>query len=112
MEMVRFNEADVIVASGYDQKMTTEGFGNGTNGDGTFIFGNGIRYTTSDIMGSPNVFMNQFNQAFNSNIGHPWDIQFDSKSLKNLIQSEYILDDTDGSYNGTYTWNGTNFTKD
>ena len=115
VDVVRFTESDVIVASG--GMMTITGLGNGSTKDARFVFGptDYANYTSSDIITEPGVtnpyFFTQFNSYFETNFNDLDKITVGGETLLNLVSSD-LGEQTEGHYsdrNGTYRWNGTYF---
>ena len=108
VDVVRFHESDVIVASGI---MRVTDLGNGGLGDGRFAFGPTASYTTSDIAGNTPYFLSEFNKYFKTNFNSTEDISVDGYSISTLV-SDDMDSEREGLYtyhNGTYRWNGTMF---
>lgn len=116
VDVVRFTESDVIVASG--GIMNVSNLGNGEEatdaGDGVWKFGT-LTYTSSDIHGNPGYFVSQFNSYFGTKIASTADIRFAGRTgtdLYTLVEDD--MEDIgqssgDSGYNGSWRWNGSSF---
>jgi len=106
MEVVRFKEADVIVASGA-KTLTLENFGNGVLGDGSLNFGN-YTHTSTDVMqwnntNLKNHMYDYFGYDFHANKNNNF---FNGTHGFGAIASDvYNNSDTSpASLNGTWEW--------
>jgi len=113
MDVVRFKESDVIVASGA-KTMTISNFGDGNNSNGRFTFGS-FSYTHNDVYNNFESFKSGFNSYFGANIQDGNQIFIDpgygfSPALSLLIMIEAKNDPaTNSIFNGTYSWDGFKF---
>ena len=116
VDVVRFQESDVIVASGGIMNVT--GLGNGETatgeGDGLWQFGT-ANYYSSDINGNPNRFVEEFNAYFGTSISGTSGIRMGATDLDTLVWND-MQDSSenpshDGAYNGSWRWNGSIFVK-
>ena len=110
MDVVRFDESDVIVSSGPVNVMKVSGMGNDNNADGkiTYI---GVPYSIYDLTD----FYSNFNQANRTNIGggtsiYVWPdyVEQVPTTLDQLDTWEVGTGDTD-KVNGAYIWDGSAF---
>lgn len=116
MDVIRFDESDVIVASGGGTVpagiLRVSGLDNYEAGDGKFAFGT-HSYTTGTMDSAD--FYNQLNDTFQSS----WGTISNSTSLNydggGTSLGWAIGDDLKGSnawgLDGDYTWNGSSFSK-
>ena len=113
VDVVRFQESDVIVASGI---MNVGNLGNGGKSeDGTWDFGD-CKYTSGDINGNPSYFVDQMNSYFGTNFNSPSDFILDGRTGTDIATlAVNDIDDiaehpsSDGAYNGIWRWNGSRF---
>lgn len=113
LEVTRFNEADVIVASGSNQ-LTLYKFGNGSNGDAYATY-MGKKYPHTG-QGSNDDIYSVFNKnntgTFSSGTSFYWN---DNEGYTCTADFNGIIGYDSGGVNnavdGTYTWNGTAFEK-
>ena len=109
METVRFEENDVIVASGAGNdkySMFVSKFGNGTTGDGSIKY-NGTTYSGDNLLGVMDSLEGQLNN------GNPFLGNF--KTVEGAYLSKFIKsdlgeyggtdDEVDSDWNGSYYWN-------
>jgi len=115
MEVVRFKEADVIVASGA-KTLTLENFGNGVLGDGSLNFGN-YTHTSNDVRYWNNTDLKDHMYDY---FGYDFNADRDSKffngthGFKAIASDAYGNSDTSSnSLNGTWEWDSSEkvFTK-
>lgn len=109
VKVIRFNEADVIVASG-GKTMYVENLGDFNPSNGIFTFGN-YSYTHGQIDNDYSSFKSDFNSYFNANIDKTDSISFDGTSLERIL---YLEDNGDEQgwnehHNGTYIWRNSQF---
>ena len=118
MDVIRFNESDVIVASNGGRKtLSISGIGDGQGNNASFVFGgNGGSWSSEQI-----VFDNSsFAAGINSYLGieNSSGIRVKvlgenggSYPLINLVYDEYAARDNNynANYNGNYTWDGSDF---
>jgi len=119
MDVVRFKESDVIVASGA-KTMTISNFGDGINLNGIYKFGS-FRYTNEEVYNNFGSFKGDFNRYFGADIQDRDEIFFEYGSgsgfgfsypfsFLNGIEAED--DDAINSFfNGTYSWDGNKFNR-
>lgn len=118
LEVIRFEEADIITSSGLGgMGFTADNFGNGTLGDGTFSFFGGSGTVTSVKTGdSDNAILAAFNQYFSGGWRSTGEIYvvggFGFIPVEGLIDKDSVADDLENQdYIGTYylTFNGDNY---
>ena len=114
MDVVRFKESDVIVASGA-KTMTISNFGDRINLNGRFTFGS-FSYTNRDVHNNFESFKSDFNSYFGANIQYRNQIVFDfdnaiSYDLSYLVRREVVDSAANNICNGTYSWDGVKFNR-
>ena len=124
MDVVRFNESDVIVASGgFDSALRTlsvTGVGDGEANNALFAFGGkGGTWSSKQIEFSDSSYVNSINSYLGvdaSNRRICLDVPlatggYASYPLRNLAGDELSSRDNNFNvdYNGDYTWNGSHF---
>ena len=100
VEVIRFNEADVIVASGGTLTMTNFGDSNSANNVTTY---KSDKYIYNDGQ----VGLDGFINYIKGDVGYNGNIMFDpgDGNEQSLIGALTYKDDVDGAdYNGTYRW--------
>ena len=119
VDVVRFEESDVICASGGIIDISNLGNGETATdkGDGVWKFGT-VTYSSSDISGNPTYFVNQFNSYFGTNFTSTANIRIGGRTDTDLgtlvahdMQDTAENPSSDGIYNGIYRWNGSMFVK-
>ena len=123
MDVVRFNESDVIVASGGVsgvKTLTVSGIGNGVDNDALFALGgNGGTWSSEQIEFRDSSYVKSINSylgvdASNRRICLNVPLAtggYGSYPLRNLAGDEYSSHDNNYrvDFNGDYTWNGSHF---
>ena len=112
MNVVRFNEKDVIVASGVAKTITLQNFGNGVAGDGLLHFGN-YTHTSNDVQ-----MWNRTN--LKDNMKEYFGYDFDANKYGNYFDgrgfgaiASDVVDNRDTSpanLNGTWEWDSSTST--
>lgn len=100
MEVVRFKEADIIVASGNIARLS--GFGNGGTDNGSVSFG-GKNYFYQD---RESLYQNLHNGSSTT-----FDNYNNIAEIANLFEFEHYNDELTNEWDGTYHWNGSKFIK-
>ena len=101
MDVVRFQEADVIVASGVATYVTLSNLGNNDFNDNTasgHSAGSNFSLGFSDMKGGTLAQLLNLESNFNNGTS--------TSSLKNLVDNTYDNDDDDAyaAFNGNYVW--------
>ena len=107
IDVVRFQESDVIVASGYIGKtMTISGLGNDRAEDATFY----NHWTSGDILGNKPGYVTLMNNYLGTNYNAVSDFLVGESNILTLADSDHNTDDkVFDDYNGLWTWNGSRF---
>lgn len=101
MDVVRFKEADVIVASPAPiaEVVTLSALGN-SDFDDNVVSGNGFSLAFPDISNGSYAHLLKLDSTFNNGTSQ--------KTLKNLVDSTKVSDDDSyGAFNGTYQYDDT-----
>ena len=119
VNVVRFNESDVIVASGGIRTVTVAGIGDGVSRNATITM-NGISYGRSAVVpGTGTTFSSAVNSYVSSDFASNDEVLFKTASkptnnwnatffLDSAEEMSFVQKDPD-SYNGVYVWNGSQF---
>ena len=115
LEVIRFDEADIIATSGL--RFTAANFGNGFLSDGTFSFFGGTGSVTSvTTQDSDGDIVNAFNSYFGGGWSSTGEIyvvgDFGFIPVEGLIDKDSVADVQDNQdYNGTYyyTFDGSSY---
>lgn len=111
MDVVRFRESDVIVASSQyvGKQMTISDLGNGSPKDGTFY----NSWRSGDITGNPEGYVGAMNGYLGTNYSNVSDFKVGDTDIWTLavrdVNESQESPSGDAGYNGTWTWNGSAF---
>lgn len=123
MEVIRFDEADIVTASGLGgMGFTADYFGDGTQGNGTFSFFGGSGSGPVTTGAGHDVVLDAFKSNFSQNWSSTGDIWVEgsyggeswTNDLYGIINSDRVYDDTPNDlrnlkkYNGTYYYDREN----
>ena len=122
MDVIRFNENDVIVASnGGIKTLSITGIGTGDSGDALFVFGgNGGSWTSLQVASRDSLFVTRIERYLGIESYDKLYLEVPledggiaSIPLGNIAQAEYTGSDkaNDSIFNVSYTWNGYKFKK-
>ena len=107
MSVIRFKEADVIVASGAVPKtMTMATFGNTFAGDGTVTY-NGTTYTINSQSSINSLFAAMAPLGVTPDTQAVYNKKGDSTNLGHLYEVEANIDGTHPTGSATSSWNAT-----
>ena len=123
LEVIRFDEADIVTASGLGgMGFTADYFGDGTQGNGTFSFFGGSGSGPVTTGAGHDVVLDAFKSNFSQNWSSTGDIWVEgsyggeswTNDLYGIINSDRVYDDTPNDlrnlkkYNGTYYYDRVN----
>ena len=107
MEVVRFKEADVIVASGYSS-MSVSGFQNKTPNDASFNV-SGVASYTNDGTQDISAFYSALSTHYEATINGSTTLDRGDVAASFTTLFERDASGTSRDFDGTYSWTGTGF---
>ena len=111
IDVIRFTESDVIVASA--KTITVAGLGDPNNVKATFQIGSRTAWTSQQVYANEDAFVAEMDAyAGGDTLGWLWDGN-DGYSVWGLAMSDVEKSDSnnESNYNGTFEWNGNAFRK-